>query len=91
MEKSHFSPIDQVQVQGIKICAGSGCSNAAKYPLTILYLNKVGWFCGSCRDSLVKDGIAFDFEIKNVDSNWECHNEPTYLNFGNGKGKTVRK
>ena len=26
--------------------------NGCKYPLTILYLNKIGWFCGSCKNEL---------------------------------------
>ncbi len=41
-------------------CAGIGCSNLAKHPLTVLYLNKVGWFCESCKNSLVMDGLIVE-------------------------------
>jgi hypothetical protein len=43
-----------------KICAGNGCSNEGKHPLTIIYLNKKGWFCDSCKYDLLIDGLVVE-------------------------------
>ena len=64
MENCHSSPIDPERVPGYKICAGNGCSNVAKYPLRILYLNKIAWFCDACKNELLNEGLVM--EIKSV-------------------------
>lgn len=45
-----------------KICAGKGCSNQAIHPLTVIYLHKVGFFCESCKNGLISDGLVKDDE-----------------------------
>ena len=40
------------------ICAGSGCHNTGKIALEIKYLKKIGFFCKSCKEDLVKGGLA---------------------------------
>ena len=42
-----------------------------KYPLTILYLNKIGWFCGSCKNELLKEGLV----MENEDQSSSCKPE----------------
>jgi hypothetical protein len=50
-----------------KICAGKGCTNLAQHCLKILYTNRKGWFCDSCKtilieaDLIVKDDQYYQF------------------------------
>jgi len=39
-------------------CAGKNCANEGKHQLTILYLNKIGWFCDSCKEDLVSENLV---------------------------------
>ena len=48
-----------------KNCAGNGCINQGKYPLKIIYLNKVGWFCDYCKDQLLKDELIAEEDLPN--------------------------
>jgi hypothetical protein len=41
-------------------CAGKSCHKVGIHLLRIIYLNRIGWFCNSCRDSLVSAGLADD-------------------------------
>lgn len=41
-----------------KGCAGKNCANAAIYSLTIIYLNKIGWFCNDCKNELINEGLV---------------------------------
>lgn len=43
--------------QEYKICAGKGCSSLGVYYLKVIYLERSGWFCSSCRNCLVADGL----------------------------------
>jgi len=42
------------------LCAGNECSNEGIYPLTVLYLDREGLFCQSCKNELIRDGIAIE-------------------------------
>jgi hypothetical protein len=42
----------------LKTCAGIGCQKPGLHNLHILYMNRTGWFCRSCRRSLIVDGLA---------------------------------
>jgi hypothetical protein len=44
-------------------CAGKRCFNRGKHSLKIIYFNKTGWFCDSCRDDLANDGLIILEEI----------------------------
>ena len=48
-----------------KTCARNGCSNPAEYRLTIIYLNKTGWFCELCKNELIEDGLALEGILEN--------------------------
>jgi len=41
-----------------KECAGRGCSKKGVNHLKILFVNRSGWFCDSCKDTLVSNGLA---------------------------------
>jgi hypothetical protein len=43
-----------------KPCAGNGCPNDGVNQLTVIYLNRVGWFCNICKTELIKEGLVFD-------------------------------
>jgi hypothetical protein len=60
MGKSHMTSRDQYQSGGFKKCARNGCSNSANYALTIIYLNKIGWFCKLCMHELTRDGLVLE-------------------------------
>jgi hypothetical protein len=63
------------QVKGYKICAGNGCSSRAKYPPKILYLNKIGWFCGTCKNGLLNGGLVTENESdRTLDYNGKAAN-----------------
>jgi hypothetical protein len=46
--------------QSSRACAGNGCPNEGILQLTVIYLNRIGWFCNSCKDDLIKDGLIFE-------------------------------
>jgi len=41
-------------------CAGNTCNSLGKYFLKILYLNKHGWFCESCKEDLLRNGLIVE-------------------------------
>jgi len=41
-----------------KQCAGRGCSEQGVNYLKILFVNMHGWFCESCKNTLVSNGLA---------------------------------
>jgi hypothetical protein len=45
-------------------CAGKSCQEFGIHLLRVIYLNRLGWFCNSCRDILVSAGIAVDSQLK---------------------------
>jgi hypothetical protein len=61
MEMKQHNPSNtnnHCNVEEYKICAGRQCNNPGKNLLEILFINKPGWFCDSCRDDLVKLELA---------------------------------
>ncbi|MDR4492432.1 MAG: hypothetical protein R2685_16305 [Candidatus Nitrosocosmicus sp.] len=38
--------------------AGKNCSNKGTHQLKIIYINKTGWFCDSCKQDLIKLGLV---------------------------------
>jgi hypothetical protein len=53
MKQCDPSNTDHYEFKEYKTCAGRECNNIGKNHLMILFINKSGWFCDSCRDSLV--------------------------------------
>jgi len=47
-------------IQKTKACAGNGCSKDGVYLLKVIYLNKLGWFCESCKNDLVLEGLVIE-------------------------------
>jgi hypothetical protein len=45
-------------IEGIKPCAGKGCRRTGTNSLEVLYINKIGWFCDSCKSALLKDNLV---------------------------------
>ena len=43
-------------IQEYKACAGKGCNKIGIYNLMIIYINKRGYFCDSCKIELEKLG-----------------------------------
>ena len=43
-----------------KSCARLGCLSQGEYPLTVIYLKKVGLFCEECRRELIEDGLVME-------------------------------
>ena len=41
-------------IQGYNTCAGKGCNNIGIHNLMIIYINKRGVFCDSCKIELEK-------------------------------------
>ena len=41
-------------------CACKGCNKQGRHYLKVLYVNKFGWFCDSCRDSLVSNRLIME-------------------------------
>jgi hypothetical protein len=39
-------------------CAGKECQGEGIHYLEILYLNKSGWFCESCKDRLISNKLV---------------------------------
>lgn len=50
--------MDSREFHSIHDCAGMYCRSVGKYFLSIIYLEKKGWFCESCKDDLVKEGLV---------------------------------
>jgi hypothetical protein len=46
-----------------KVCAGKDCRRQATHYLKIVYLNKWGWFCDHCKDSLVSNHLIVEESI----------------------------
>jgi hypothetical protein len=44
-------------VEKVRQCASNGCSKEGIFPLTIIYLHKIGWFCHDCREDLREAGL----------------------------------
>jgi hypothetical protein len=55
-----MNPIKQEASQEYKECAGKGCQNAGIHYLKIVFLNKRGWFCDSCKSSLIADNLCIE-------------------------------
>jgi hypothetical protein len=47
-------------VQRMRICAGKKCQRQGTRYLEVKYLNKYGWFCDSCMERLLVDGLIGD-------------------------------
>ena len=39
-------------------CAGKSCHNMGTHLLQVIYLNRRGWFCDSCKDGLFSAGLV---------------------------------
>ena len=60
------SDIVDNSLQGDKPCAGMDCNNAGIYRLSIVYINKIGYFCLNCKKELENYGLVLSSEsIKN--------------------------
>jgi hypothetical protein len=55
---SPVSFITDSTLQEYNICAGKGCQKTGIHQLHVIYLNRKGWFCNSCKDSLVSEGLV---------------------------------
>ncbi|MGB6532818.1 MAG: hypothetical protein WBF33_32385 [Candidatus Nitrosopolaris sp.] len=51
---------------GYKGCAGTGCTNMGLYLLRVRFVNKNGWFCSSCKKSLLADMLLEEIEESSV-------------------------
>ena len=47
-----------------KQCAANDCTKPGIHSLTVLYLNKTGYFCESCKNELLKEGLVIDCKCK---------------------------
>jgi hypothetical protein len=45
-------------------CASNGCKNQGSHNLRVLFLNKVGYFCESCKIGLLEDKLVEETEEK---------------------------
>ena len=45
-----------------KQCSGKGCTKIAKNLLTILYINKKGYFCDDCTSDLLTKQLAMTIQ-----------------------------
>jgi len=41
-------------------CAGKGCQRQGIHHLKVLYANKSGWFCKSCKEILLTEGLVLE-------------------------------
>ena len=41
-----------------KTCAGKGCNNTGIHYLSIIYINKTGLFCETCKNELEQCGLV---------------------------------
>lgn len=39
-------------------CAGKGCNKQGSYYLRVLFLNRVGYFCDTCKTCLLEDNLV---------------------------------
>jgi hypothetical protein len=47
-------------------CAGMSCNSEGKHLLRVIYLDKKGWFCESCKEDLLKNGLVVqEYDQKN--------------------------
>jgi hypothetical protein len=54
-----YSDADQSYVlDAYNSCAGSGCKNIGLHLLRVRFVNKNGWFCNSCKNSLLADMLV---------------------------------
>jgi hypothetical protein len=53
-----MNPITHDISQGYTNCAGKGCQNEGKIVLTVQYLDKIGYFCESCAEDLLRLGLV---------------------------------
>ena len=53
-----MNPSKQGVLQGYKVCAGKGCQNIGIHYLEVQFLHKYGWFCDSCKCTLVADNLV---------------------------------
>jgi hypothetical protein len=44
-------------------CCRKGCNNEASCILTVIYLDKKGYFCGKCASELLQDGLISRKEV----------------------------
>jgi hypothetical protein len=42
-----------------KVCACKDCTNVGTIILEVKYVQKAGYFCGSCTKDLLEQGLAF--------------------------------
>jgi hypothetical protein len=53
-----------------QVCAGKGCRNKGIHALKVRFLNKMGFFCNSCKDSLITCGlIVYEVQDTQTESN----------------------
>ena len=64
-----MNPTEQDHYQTYKECAGTRCPNKGIHYLKIIYVNKNGWFCDSCKNSLLVDGLVCE---ANNSGNWDA-------------------
>jgi hypothetical protein len=56
----YMNPIIQDVSRGYKHCAGKGCQNEGFHCLKVVFVNRVGWFCDSCKSSLIADNLCIE-------------------------------
>ncbi|MDN5846468.1 MAG: hypothetical protein L0H53_09365 [Candidatus Nitrosocosmicus sp.] len=49
-------------------CAGKDCNNIGVYKILIIYLNKTGLFCSSCKEDIENLGLVLKSEPITVNS-----------------------
>jgi hypothetical protein len=52
------SRLSSYESDKFKDCAGRGCSENGIHYLKIHFINKCGWFCDSCKNTLVDGKLA---------------------------------
>ncbi len=59
-EQNNSSNIHNIcAAKEFKICVGKGCNNVGLHSLSIIYINKTGLFCETCKKELEKCGLVF--------------------------------
>ena len=53
-----MTSIDQNWIVEYKQCAGKDCPELGVHYLRIRFIKKCGWFCDSCRNTLLDDKLA---------------------------------
>ena len=43
-----------------KECAAKGCQNEGIHCLKVVFVNRIGWFCDSCKTSLIADNLCIE-------------------------------